>query len=98
DRRARDSDVTRRQVAEMDRFLDKHPELAEQLRKDPSLIRNREFVENHPALQEYLQSHPEVREEFRENPSAFMRREERYDRRTDDRDNRLSGQRTMGDR
>jgi hypothetical protein len=97
DRREGDRDVTRRQVAEMDRFLDKHPELAEQLRKDPSLIRNREFVENHPALHEYLQSHPEVREEISENPNAFMRREERYDRH-EDRDNRIGGQRTMGDR
>jgi len=61
-------------------FLDGHPEIAEQLRKDPSLINNREFVENHPALQQYLQSHPEVREEFKENPSAFMRQENRYER------------------
>jgi len=37
-------------------------------------------------LQEYLQSHPEVREEFKENPNAFMRQENRYDWREDDRD------------
>jgi hypothetical protein len=91
-----DRDITRRELAGMDRFLDSHPEMAEQLKKDPSLINNREFVENHPALQEYLQKHPEVREEVKENPNAFMQREERYDRREDglraDRDNR------MGDR
>jgi hypothetical protein len=81
-----DHDTTWRQLASMDRFLDSHPEIAEQLRKDPSLINNTAWVENHPALQEYLQQHPEVSEEFKENPSAFMRREERYDRREDDRD------------
>jgi hypothetical protein len=70
----------------MDRFMDGHPEIAEQLRKNPSLVNNREFVENHPALQEYLQSHPEVREEFKEKPNAFIRQENRYDRREDDRD------------
>jgi hypothetical protein len=64
----------------MDRFLDSHPEIAEQLRKNPSLVKNREFVENHPALQEYLQHHPEVREEVAENPNGFMRQEQRFDR------------------
>jgi hypothetical protein len=82
----RDGDVTRRELASMDRFMDSHPEIAEQLRKNPSLVNNREFVENHPALQEYLQKHPEVREEFKENPVAFMRQENRYDRREEDRD------------
>jgi len=87
DRDRRDGDTTRRELASMDRFMDGHPEIAEQLRKDPSLINNREFVENHPALQQYLQSHPEVREEFKENPNAFMRQENRYERREgDDRD------------
>ena len=86
DRDRRDGDTTRRELASMDRFMDGHPEIAEQLRKNPSLVNNREFVENHPALQEYLQSHSEVREEFKENPNAFMRQENRYDRREDDRD------------
>ena len=84
--RGRDNDMTRRQVAEMDRFLDSHREIAEQLRKDPSLIDNREWVANHPALQDYLQKHPEVREEIKENPNAFMRQEDRYERSENDRD------------
>ena len=92
--RTGDRDITREQLADMDRFMDSHPEIAEQLRKDPSLIKNREFVENHPALQEFLQSHPGVREEVNENPNAFMRREERFDRREDDRDDhRIAGDR-----
>lgn len=77
----RDRDITERDVAEMDHFLDHHPEIAEQLRRDPSLIDNQRFVADHPALQEYLQMHPSVRREFDENPNAFMRAEERYDHR-----------------
>ncbi len=76
-------DITRQELASMDRFLDSHPEIAEQLRKDPSLIDNRKFVADHPELREFLQQHPEIREEFRENPNAFMRAEDRYDRRED---------------
>jgi len=79
----RDRDVTRGEVSSMDSFMDGHPEIAEQIRKDPSLLDNRKFVESHPALQQYLSSHPAVREEVRENPKAFMSAEYRYDRRED---------------
>jgi phage-related protein len=82
----RDDDATRRQLADMDQFLDSHPEISEQLRKDPSLIRNGEFVGRHPALQEFLQQHPNVREQFSQNPNAFMHQEERFDRRDNNHD------------
>jgi len=83
----RDNDTTRGELASFDRFMDSHPEIAEQLRRDPSLVKNEEFVEKHPALQEYLQQHPGVREEVTENPNGFMRQEQRFDRREDGRDN-----------
>jgi len=82
----RDRDTTRGELAGMDRFLDSHPEIAEQVRKNPSLVNNKEFVEHHPALQEFLSQHPKLREEFKENPNAFMRQEERFDRREAGRD------------
>jgi len=81
-----DNDTTRRQFADFDRFLDNHPELADQLRKDPSLVNNEEFVENHGGLKQYLQQHPEIREEYKENPNAFMRQDNRFDRRENGRD------------
>jgi phage-related protein len=86
DGRDRDGDTTRAQLARMDQFLDGHPEIAEQLRKDPGLIKSDEFRKNHPALQEFLQQHPGIRDEFSENPNAFMRQEQRFDRREDGRD------------
>lgn len=79
----RDRDTTRGPLASMDRFLDSHPEIAEQLRKNPSLVNDKEFVQKHPALQSYLQQHPGVRDEFTENPNAFMRQEQRFDRQED---------------
>jgi len=79
----RDSDVTRAELANMDRFMDSHPEVAEQLRKNPALVNNKEFVEGHPALQQFLASHPGVREEYRENPNRFMNQEQSFDRRQD---------------
>ena len=79
----RDNDATAWQLSSIDRFFDSHPEIAEQLRKDPSLINNTDFVQSHPALQQYLQQNPSVREEFTENPNAFMHQEQRYDQRED---------------
>jgi hypothetical protein len=74
-------DVTQRELANFDTFLDSHPEISEQLRKDPSLVDNRQFVESHAALQQYLADHPGAREAFKSHPEAFMRDENRFDRR-----------------
>jgi hypothetical protein len=86
DRHENDRDTTRQELAGLDRFLDTHPEIGEQLRKDPSLIKNGQFVDKHPALEQYLHEHPGLRDEFSENPNAFMRQEERFDTRQNDRD------------
>src|ERR1700751_2516252 len=48
-----DQDTTARELANFDGFMDGHPEIAEQLRKNPSLMQDKEFVANHPALQQY---------------------------------------------
>src|SRR6202167_2761073 len=78
--------IPRHEVTDMSHFLDSHPEIAEQLRRDPSLIDNRQWVSDHPALQEYLKTHPDVADQFRANPVAFMRDEDRYEHQTGDRD------------
>jgi hypothetical protein len=85
-RPVQDRDANREELATFDRFLDSHREIAEQVRKNPSLVDDREFVTNHPALQTYLQDHPAVREQLRQNPNAFMQEENRSNRREDDRD------------
>jgi hypothetical protein len=68
----RDSDLTWWQLSGFDQFLDNHPEVSDQLCKNPSLVNDQEFVENHPALKQYLQDHPEVREEINQNPNAVI--------------------------
>jgi hypothetical protein len=75
-----DRDADRRDVANFARFLDEHREIAEQVRKDPSLLDNRDFVQNHPALQTYLQDNPGVRDQLRQDPNAFMQQVDDYDR------------------
>ena len=48
-----DNDITRQELARFDQFLDGHRYIAEELRKDPSLIDSREYMQNHPDLQAF---------------------------------------------
>jgi hypothetical protein len=73
------------ELAQFNRFLDAHPEIAEQLRKDPSLADRHEFVQQHPALATYLENNPAIRDQLSRDPNAFMHQEDRIDR-VDDRD------------
>jgi hypothetical protein len=76
-------DTTRGEIAQFAQFLNSHREIAEQLRKDPSLSDNRNFVDDHAELKRFLDDHPAVREQLRQDPNAFMRLEESHDRRED---------------
>jgi hypothetical protein len=81
-----DRDAFRRDAGNFDRFLDGHREISEQVRKDPSLLGNRDFVRDHPALQTYFQENPGVRDQLRQDPNAFMHQEDANNRDTNMRD------------
>src|SRR5260370_23492949 len=55
-----DNDTTRGELASFDRFMDGHPEIAEQLRRSPSLTTKQHFHRDHRDLLLHLQQHPEV--------------------------------------
>jgi phage-related protein len=59
-------------------YLETHPDVAKQLRKDPSLASNPAYLANHPELKQYLEDHLGVREEIHNNPKALFQREGRY--------------------
>jgi GrpB-like predicted nucleotidyltransferase (UPF0157 family) len=75
----RDRDITRGELSNLNNFMDSHPEIAEQLKKNPALVNDKKFVEGHPALKGFLAADPGVREEMRENPNGFMAREQQFD-------------------
>src|SRR6266850_5512152 len=72
-------DLTRRQVSTMDQFLDKNPNVDRDLRRNPGLVNNSGYLQQHPELQTFLNQHPNVKEEIAENPRYFMQRENRFD-------------------
>jgi len=65
-------DSVRGEEANLDKFLDRHREIAEQVRKDPTLLNNKSFVQNHPTLQAYLQQSPGVSERISQDPKGFV--------------------------
>ncbi len=85
--RREDSDANRSELQHFNEFLNGHREIAEQVRKNPKLMDNEAFVENHPALMTYLREHPEARQQIRQNADSFMRAENNFDRHEDGRDN-----------
>jgi len=44
----------------LDKFLNDHPNVKEKLERDPNLIYNKEFRDQHPELQQFMQNHPNV--------------------------------------
>src|SRR5579871_116819 len=58
-----DDDVTRKELAQFDQFLDSHQEIAKQLQQDPSLANNAQFLSSHPDLQAFLTNQPDIRQD-----------------------------------
>lgn len=79
-----ENDITRGELANFDRFLDSHPNIAQDLKANPGLVNDASYLSQHPELQQFLNSHPGVREELKENPRFFMNRERRFERRGGD--------------
>lgn len=72
-------DVSRGEAGRADRYFDQHPEIARQLNRNPKLVNNPEFMENHPGFQKFLQNHPQIRDDMKQNPYAFRKREHQYE-------------------
>ena len=72
---AQQTDISRQELQNFDRFLDSHQQIRSDLTRNPSLVNDPRYLQDHPELREFLASHNGVREELREYPGAFMRKE-----------------------
>ena len=77
------NDLTKQEIKTWDSFLDSHPNIAQDLQRDPQKVNDAEWVSKHPELQSFLSDHPKVREELKENPSKVMNREKSFERSED---------------
>lgn len=74
-----EGNLTPKQVAVVDGFLDSHPELSRQLEASPSLINSRDYLADHPELGSFLEAHPDVAEDWRNAPQVAMTAVTRFD-------------------
>lgn len=63
-----------------DEFLDKRPEMREDLRRNPKLADNPEYLKKHPGLRAFEKNHPGVDRQLDQHPGKFMKHEARYQR------------------
>ncbi|MGH9733774.1 MAG: hypothetical protein ACRD8A_04190 [Candidatus Acidiferrales bacterium] len=72
--RAPETDATREQLANFDRFLDTHPVLERELGSNPSLVNDPSYVQREPDLQIFLSHHPGVKAHLERNPQYLAQR------------------------
>jgi hypothetical protein len=67
-----DMSINRKDIKEFNQFLDKHPDIAQDLQKDPQKVNDSTYISSHPELSKWLDKHSNIREELKANPSAFV--------------------------
>ena len=75
------TELADRDLAEMEKFLQKHKDIARQLRTNAWMGKEPRYLEHHKDLRRFFDEHAHVQEEFDENPGAFMRRQAEFERR-----------------
>ena len=70
----RDTD-SRRQFGQ---FLGGHADVSRQLSENPSLVKNHEYMDNHPELRDYLNSHPDVQQRLTADPDNFVKSAQQF--------------------
>jgi hypothetical protein len=49
-------------------YMVEHPDVAGQLRANPSLLDDDDFLDAHPGLRQFKEQHPNLRSEMKEHP------------------------------
>lgn len=73
--------VSERDLRSFDAYLDSHWETAQELYRNPNLLKDRSYIRQHDALDDWLDEHPEAAREIRVNPRAFLWRARAYQQR-----------------
>jgi hypothetical protein len=67
--------MSERDQSSFERFLNEHDETAQELYRDPDLVKNERFLKGHSALRNWLDEHREAAEVIEANPRAVIWRE-----------------------
>jgi|SRR5579862_7150879 hypothetical protein len=71
-------EITQREVHNFNEYLDSHPEVAQQLKQNPNLINDPNYLSQHKELQQFMSTHPNAAAALKQNPQTFMTDEKRF--------------------
>jgi phage-related protein len=74
-----DNDLSKKELQDMDHFLDKHKKIEKDLQRNPTLANDHDYLKNHKQLDSFLSKNPRVVDELRANPSTFMQKQQRLE-------------------
>jgi len=74
----RDRDQMHDHMAGFGGFLHSHSDIQNDLSRNPSAVKDHEYVQNHAELDTYLKAHPEVRTDLMANPQSFVQGARQY--------------------
>ncbi|HZQ70750.1 MAG TPA: hypothetical protein VFA68_19640 [Terriglobales bacterium] len=57
---------------QFDHALRKDPQMAEELKKNPSLMNDPGYLEKHPGLKKYMDTHPDMAKAAKSNPERLL--------------------------
>src|ERR1051326_5406024 len=63
-RQQHERNSTHHELKTFEKFLDDHQSIAADLKRDPSLIGNQDYLAQHPELQQFLETHPGMLQEL----------------------------------
>src|SRR5438270_13584282 len=55
-------------------FVQSDPQTAQQVGRDPALLNNPQYLDQHPSLHRWIQQDPAVRQRLREHPEFLVNR------------------------
>jgi hypothetical protein len=59
-------------MADFGGWLRSHPDIQKDVSKDPSCVKDHQYVQDHAELDAYLNAHPDVRDDLMSNPQGFV--------------------------
>jgi hypothetical protein len=79
DSNRRDRDPMHDHMADFGGFLHNHSDVQKDLTRDPSVVKDHEYVQKHAELDAYLNARPDLRAELMANPQSFVHGAQQYD-------------------
>ncbi len=75
------TNTTHKELRKFDGFLKKHRGIEGDLRTNPQMINDAQYLSNHKDLEKFLRKNPRVTSDLSDDPNYFVERETRYQQR-----------------